>query len=130
MKCCVALNNLGFTGLNGELPWKSTDDLKHFKRLTDGCTLLVGWKTYDTLPNLPGRKVIIDVRDELLEDKYIDKIDWCIGGRKTYDKYAHLFTELHISHINDNTEGDTPMFDVSKLNSKCKVFHYYYNTNE
>jgi len=52
-------------------------------------------------------------------------IDWCIGGAKTYDKYAHLFTELHISTIvNDYQAGDTMMPKLLNLNPECRIFNY------
>ena len=56
----------------------------------------------------------------------ITDIDWCIGGKKTYEKYCHLFTELHISHINDNQIGEIMFPDFKNLNPNCKIFNYYF----
>ena len=53
----------------------------------------------------------------------------CIGGKKTYEKYAKYFTELHISHINDNQVGDTTFPDLKNLNKDCKIFNYYFEPN-
>lgn len=82
---------------------------------------MVGYNTYDGLPKLKDREIILDVRDIILE------ADWCIGGKKTYEKYAPYFTELHISHINDDTIGDTMFPDFKNLNPRCKVYNYKFN---
>tara|TARA_R110000822_G_scaffold207971_3_gene343942 strand:+ start:13619 stop:14023 length:405 start_codon:yes stop_codon:yes gene_type:complete len=124
MKGIVAINNLGFIGKDNKLMWKSTDDLKHFKELTNGCVCLVGWNTQLELPPLPNRTMILDIRNET---KDTSEIDWCIGGKKTYEKYAPVLTELHISHIDNNSIGDTLMPDFKNLNPNCKIFNYYYN---
>lgn len=126
MKAIIAVNKENYIGLNDELPWRCSEDLKHFKRMTDGCTLLVGHNTSKKMPPLPGRIVIVDERGVTLTEG----IDWCIGGRKTYEKYAHLFTELHISRINNTSVGDTEFPDLSSLNPNCKVFEYQFEENK
>jgi dihydrofolate reductase len=45
MKATVAVNNLGFIGLNNTLPWKCKEDLIHFKNMTMGATLPM-WSQY------------------------------------------------------------------------------------
>jgi dihydrofolate reductase len=126
MKGIIAINNLSYIGLKGGLPWKCAEDLAHFKKLTmDGNSVLVGWKTAQTLPELPGRNVFIYKDGRKSMSKY-SQIDWCIGGKATYEKFCNLFEELHISHIDDYTEGDVPMPDFSKLNKSCKIYHYYF----
>ena len=42
MKAIVAVNNLGFIGLDDKLLWYNKEDLKHFKNMTDGSTLTSG----------------------------------------------------------------------------------------
>ena len=122
MKAILAMNNLAMIGLNLGLPWKSNkEDFNHFKELTKGQTLLVGYNTFKTLPPLKGRNIILDSPNIDLSI-----IDWCIGGKYTYEKYAHLFNELHISHINDNSIGDTLFPNFSNLNPNCKIFNYYF----
>jgi dihydrofolate reductase len=127
MKAIIAVNTLGYIGLNDTLPWRCSEDLKHFKAKTDGCTLLVGWNTAQKMPPLPGRTVLVDERGL---DNDVSHIDWCIGGKKTYEKYAHLFTELHISEIENDTKGDTAYPDFSNLNPECKVFKYNFKENQ
>ena len=124
MKGIIAINNLGYIGKDNKLLWKSSEDLKHFKHLTNGSTCLVGWNTHLELPPLPNRIIRLDSRDDLAD---ISDVDWCIGGKKTYEKYAPFFTELHISHIDNNDIGDTMLPNFRNLNPNCKIFNYHYN---
>jgi dihydrofolate reductase len=127
MKAIISHNKFGFIGLNGELPWRSREDLKHFKDLTIGCKLLVGYNTSINLPPLKDRELVIDDRYNLIET---DLIDWCIGGKKTYEKYCHLFTELHVSIIDDETIGDTVYPNLINLNKDCKIIYYHFYTDK
>lgn len=124
MKAIIAVNNKQYIGLNNKLLWKSKEDLKHFKQLTEGQSLLVGYNTFTELPPLKNRTLIIDQRSEFLS------ADWCIGGKKTYEKYCHLFTELHISKIDNDDIGDTEYPNLENLNPECKVFTYYFSTTD
>jgi dihydrofolate reductase len=121
MKAIIAVNNLGFIGLGDKLLWHNESDLKHFKRLTTGQTLLVGWRTLQALPPLKNRVLVTDERGKTITD-----VDWCIGGKRTYEKYAHLFTQLHISHIDNNLIGDVTFPDLSTLNKDCVVINYHF----
>jgi dihydrofolate reductase len=123
MKAIVAVNNLGFIGKGNELLWRNTKDLSHFKKLTKGCKLLVGYNTYSGLPELPGRTLIVVDKMEHSEAHYYE-CEWCIGGKSTYERFCKDFTELHISHIDDDSIGDVTFPDLSKLNPKCKIFNY------
>jgi len=101
------------------LLWHNSEDLKHFKNLTYNSRLLAGYVTFQSLPTLKGRQLIQDIRGEFITD-----VDWCIGGKKTYEKYCHMFTELHISHIDDNSIGNVTFPDLTNLNKFCKIFNY------
>jgi len=122
MKAIIAVNNLSFIGIDDRLLWYNKEDLKFFKEMTLNQRLLVGYRTYQSLPLLKNRELVVDERDKLI----IDNIDWCIGGKKTYEKYCHLFTELHISHINDNSVGNVTFPNLEKLNSECVIYNHYY----
>ena len=125
MKAIIAVNNLGYIGKNNTLIWKSSEDLKHFKKLTDGCRLLIGHNTFQTIPELPNRTMVLDGRYNYRFD-----VDWCVGGKKTYEKYCDMFDELHISYINDNSVGDTMFPDLKRLKPECKIFRYYFEVNK
>ena len=121
MRGIIAVNNLGYIGVNNELLWKSQQDMSHFVKMTLNQRLLVGHNTSLNLPKLKNREVIVDGRDE-----EVTNVDWCIGGKKTYEKYAKYFTELHISHIDNNDIGDIMFPDLKDLNKECKIFNYYF----
>ena len=121
MRAIIAMNNLGYIGVNNELLWKSQQDMSHFVKMTLNQRLLVGHNTSLNLPKLKNREVIVDGRDE-----EVTNVDWCIGGKKTYEKYAKYFTELHISHIDNNDIGDIMFPDLKDLNKECKIFNYYF----
>jgi len=125
VKAIVAVNNLGFIGLDDKLLWYNKQDLMHFKKLTEGSTLLVGYRTAQSLPKLPNRTLIID--DKMNNSSFIYyETEWCIGGKKTYEKFCGMFTELHISHIDNNDIGNVCFPDLSKLNPLCRIFNYYF----
>ena len=86
---------------------------------------LVGYRTYYGLPSLPNRTLMLDDRGHFRFDW-----DWCIGGKKTYEKYAKFFTELHISHIDDNTIGNVMFPDFKDLSPDCKIFNYKFHTGD
>lgn len=125
LRAIIAVNNLGFIGIGNTMLWRSRDDFKHFKAMTDGCTLLVGHNTNLELPPLSNRTVIEDIRGHYNLDA-----QWCIGGKKTYEKYAPALTELHISHINDNGIGDVTFPDFRNLNPNCKIFNYHFDVSQ
>jgi len=132
MKAIISINAAGYIGLDNGLVSPSAADLRHFRKLTKQShrgnnmpMLLCGWRTYQTLPALAGRRVYVDAQGEL--HPYLHLFDWCIGGRATYEKYAPYFEELHISRIADSTQGDVLAPDFSALRlPTCKVFEYHF----
>ena len=61
----------GVIGRDGRLPWHIPGDLKRFKTLTMGSAMIMGRKTFDSLPGiLPGRRHIVMTRDP----------DWKVEG--------------------------------------------------
>ena len=142
----IAVNNKGYIGKDNKLMWHSSEDLKHFKAMSKDKVMLVGHNTYQELPGVvKKRMIIVDGRGEPFEntlrlnDDIIPVLDGqprnakhviCIGGKKTYEKYCHLFTELHISHINDDQVGDVKTPDWENLNPECIVYHYNFEVNK
>ena len=60
----VARATNGVIGRNGTLPWRIPADLKRFKNLTMGSAMIMGRRTFDSLPGvLPGRRHIVLTRD-------------------------------------------------------------------
>ncbi len=123
MKAIIAKNKIGFIGKNGGLPWRCKEDLIHFKNLTMGAKLLVGRNTFETWPNLPGREIIVvGTGYNTLQEALAQKPDWVIGGKKLYESTMHLWTELHMSIINDETIGDVECPNIDKYKG---YIHFY-----
>ena len=115
MKAIVAVNKLGYIGKGNTLPWYSPEDLKHFKEKTKYSTCLISRKTYDTLPKSmkskdDTRTYLIVSRDSnkgiSLKQALLCKPNWVLGGGEIYKQTLHLCDELHLSIINNESEGD------------------------
>lgn len=60
----VARADNGVIGRDGKLPWHLPDDLRRFKRVTMGSAMIMGRRTFESLPGLlPGRRHIVLTRD-------------------------------------------------------------------
>lgn len=60
IEACVCTDLAGLIGMNGALPWHLPEDLQIFKQITMGAPILMGRKTFASLPGLlPGRKHIV-----------------------------------------------------------------------
>jgi dihydrofolate reductase len=129
MKAIIAVNKANYIGLNDTLPWRSSEDLKHFKAMTLGKKLLVGRTTFESLPPLKDREIIVvGTGHNTLEEALNQKPDFVIGGKRLYETTLHLCDELHISEINDKTKGDTLAPDLNLF--KGQVFVYKFNVNK
>ena len=107
-----AQDNRGGIGENGNLPWHISEDLKNFKKITSGSTIVMGRKTWESLPikPLPNRdNIIMSTKNQYavttynsyeecineLSKKNIKKI-FIIGGRSLYELF---FNDAHFLHI-------------------------------
>ncbi len=124
IKIIAAVGKNNELGNKGSLPeWKLSTDLQRFKSLTEGCPVVMGRKSYESLPEkyrpLPNRKNIVLTRDkswkadgvetfqdieDILEKYKDEKTLWIIGGGEIYKNFIDLADELHITHV----EGDFP----------------------
>lgn len=111
-------------GDKGNLLWHLSSDLKRFKAITTGYTIIMGRKTYDSLPNgaLPNRRNIVISRqlkslkdaevysdiDEALKATSDEDIVYIIGGGEIYKKTFPRADELHITLVHKSyPEADT-----------------------
>ena len=117
-----AKNNV--IGKNNELIWKLPEDLKRFKQLTTGHTIIMGRKTFESLGRvLPNRKHIIfsqnpdfKVNDENVEivhsmlqiQEYIESEEehFVIGGAMIYNLLMPYVTKMYVTQIDKEFEGD------------------------
>lgn len=96
IRLIAAVGRSGQLGLGDNLPWHDPEDLAWFKDQTMGGIVVAGWKTWRTLPDLPGRKLILDpalrnvapraVAERLAADNPGVPI-WIAGGAKTYQRW-------------------------------------------
>jgi dihydrofolate reductase len=131
MKAIVAINKKGYIGKDGTIPWYSPDDLKHFKEKTKYSTCLISRKTYDSLPQSmkskeDTRTYLIVSRDTnkgiSLEQALMCKPDWILGGGEIYKQTLHLCNELHLSIINNGTEGDVTLEGIIGFGKDGKLY--------
>jgi dihydrofolate reductase len=115
----------GIIGKEGALPWHLPEDLAHFKRVTLGCPVIMGRKTWDSLPPkfrpLPGRANIVVTRQENWSQNGAQTAQnmrealqlceqaadaWVIGGAQLYALAAPLAHTAIVTEIETVLEGD------------------------
>jgi dihydrofolate reductase len=114
----------GVIGKDGDLPWRLPADLKHFKALTLGKPMIMGRKTFDSLPGLlPGRRHIVLTRDAAwaaegaetaatLDDALAlagEGTVAIIGGSAVFEAFLPRATCVELTQIHADYEGDTFM---------------------
>ena len=109
----------GVIGRNGDLPWRQSTDLKFFKKTTLGTTVVMGRKTWDSLPfPLPGRRNIVISRSQredvevmsIEEVKLLSKEEnlFIIGGGEIYSAFMPFCDTIYRTIIKTEIEdGDT-----------------------
>jgi dihydrofolate reductase len=122
----VARAQNGVIGRGGKLPWHLPADLKRFKALTMGSVMVMGRKTFDSLPGLlPGRRHVVLTRDpnwsadgaeiarsveEALELARGERVS-VIGGAEIFDLFLPLADRIELTEVLENVPGDTIMAD-------------------
>ena len=122
----VARSINGTIGKDGVLPWHLPGDLKHFKSVTMGSAMIMGRKTFDSLPGLlPGRRHIVLTRDadwsmrgvEVAHDRdgalalAGDNRVTVIGGTSIFTMFHDLAQTIELTEVLAVVEGDTFMDD-------------------
>jgi dihydrofolate reductase len=121
----------GVIGRDGGLPWHLPEDLAHFKRTTLGCPVVMGRKTWDSLPPkfrpLPGRANVVVTRQADWQDAGALRAGslqqamalcgeaphvWVIGGAQMYALALPLARSAVVTEIDTDVEGDAyaPIF--------------------
>ncbi|MEW5788901.1 MAG: dihydrofolate reductase [Pseudomonadota bacterium] len=125
----VAMARNRVIGVNNSLPWRLSEDLKHFKALTMGHHIIMGRKTYESIGKpLPGRTTVIVTRDPayrvagcLTVHSVPAAIDACgadpeiffVGGAELYTQVLPLADRLYITEIQADYPGDAHFPDFS-----------------
>lgn len=126
-----AQSTSGVIGRDGGIPWHLPEDLKRFKEITMGHTVVMGRATWESLPQrvrpLPGRKNVVVSRQadyladgarvvNTLEDAITDDVTWVIGGEQIYTLALPLadrceVTEVEIDLPRDDADAVAPILD-------------------
>ena len=134
----VARSRNGVIGRDGDLPWRLKTDLAHFRALTMGKPVIMGRKTWDSLPRrpLPGRTNIVITRDMSFEPKgavvchdFSEAVqiareqaeedgaeEVCvIGGAALFALALPKAKRIYLTEVDAEVEGDVyfPTFDES-----------------
>lgn len=142
IKLCliVARSSNGVIGKDNDLPWRLSEDLKHFKATTKGCPVLMGRKTWESLPlrPLPGRDNIVLSRDGQYaapNARVFTALDTAIqagralaaakgkteifvtGGSGLYAASLPIADRLYITEVATSLDGDAtfPDFDEAEF---------------
>lgn len=112
----VAVNNKGVIGKDNKLIWHNKEDLEHFKNTTMWNTLIVGNKTFQSLPSAVHRgRILFPVsRSGMSIETALQKASsesnediFIIGGGEIYKETFQYTDYIKLSRINDDQDGDT-----------------------
>jgi dihydrofolate reductase len=116
----------GVIGANGDLPWHIPADLRRFKQLTMGAPMIMGRKTFESLPGiLPGRRHIVLTRDmEWADDEatVVHSVEealkaanaphvWVVGGAEIYALFLPMADRIELTEVHLMPEGDATVPD-------------------
>ena len=115
----------GVIGKDGAMPWHLPEDMAHFRQLTQGCPVIMGRKTWDSLPArfrpLPGRDNIVVTRQADWHENGAQRASslrealqvceqaatvWVIGGAQIYAQALPLAQRVEVTEIERDYEGD------------------------
>jgi len=119
-KAIAAMSENRVIGNAGEIPWHLPEDFKWFKATTMGGILVMGRKTYESIGRpLPGRDTYVLSRQareirgvhsftdlSVLDHLDTDKTIWIAGGGEIYDQMLPKCSELYLSRVHREVEGD------------------------
>jgi dihydrofolate reductase len=126
----------GVIGRDGSLPWHIPADLKRFKALTMGSAMIMGRKTFESLPGLlPGRRHIVLTRDrEWRADgaEVVHSVDEglaaagdqpvsVIGGADIFALFLPLADRVELTEVLEAVDGDTVMPDPRESGNWCEI---------
>jgi dihydrofolate reductase len=138
----VAVSKNGVIGREGGLPWHISSDLKRFKEITMGKPVVMGRKTWESLPRrpLPGRRNIVITRskDFVADGAEVaatpeEALKLCgdtpevavIGGGEIYRLFWPLVDRLYLTEVDLEVAGDThfPVVSPAEWREVGREFH-------
>ena len=137
----AAVANNRVIGCKNSMPWHVPADLKWFKKITMGKSIVMGRKTWDSIGRaLPGRQNIVLSRNALPLGASCDVLTsieqvlmlstseneiMIIGGGDIYSLFLPYASRLYLTQINVSPEGDTwfPLFEEKKWLTSFEEMH-------
>ena len=138
----VAVARNGVIGREGGLPWHISSDLKRFKEITMGKPVIMGRKTWESLPRkpLPGRRNIVITRQQGFRADGAEVAATpaealrlagdapeiaVIGGGEVYRLFWPMVDRLYLTEVDLDVEGDThfPAPDPSEWREVAREIH-------
>lgn len=137
----VAVSANGVIGRDNDLPWRIPADLKRFKELTLGHTLLMGRKTFESIGRpLPGRRTVVISRrrdfipagvelarspEEAMQRASSNTEVFVVGGAAIYAHFLPLADRLYLTRIHADLAGDVhfPDFDETEWKQVSREDH-------
>ena len=141
LSCVLAFGSNRGLGFGNRLPWNLPDDLKRFKQITRGHSIIMGRKTYESMGRLlPERKNIIITRDtsyqipgatikhsieEAIEECKNEEEAFVVGGGEIVKLALPHLDRMYLTHGKANVPADSffPEFDLSKWKVVSEEFH-------
>jgi len=115
----VAAARNGVIGKDGAIPWRLPDDMKRFKALTLGHTVVMGRKTWDSLPPkfrpLPGRRNVVVTHDPHWQAEGAERLSleaaltgdvFVIGGAEIYRTALAVAGRIELTEVQADFDGD------------------------
>lgn len=142
IRIIVAMSKNRVIGDSNKLIWSLPTDLKRFKKLTSGSTVVMGRKTYESIGKpLPNRRNIIITRDINYQADRCDIVNsldeaillcgsdcFIIGGGEIYKESMEIADKLYLTLVHDEFEGDTYFPEIDK--SWVKLIREDFETDE
>ena len=141
----VARATNGVIGRDGKLPWHIPADLKRFKALTMGSVMVMGRKTFESLPGvLPGRRHVVLTRaerwhaegaqvahdvEEALHLAGAQAVS-VIGGADIFRLFLPLADKIELTEVLQDVEGDTVMEDPRDDGTWREIFRHEHPAEE
>ena len=137
----VAMTPEGIIGKNNQMPWHLPADLQRFKKITMGYPIVMGRKTFESLPGgtLPGRRHIVLTRNDGYEATGCDVVtNWrqverltegcakifVIGGAEVYEYALPMAQRMYMTVVHTQVEGGVrfPEWNKSDWGELRRVF--------
>jgi dihydrofolate reductase len=118
----AAVSPEGVIGVDGTIPWHYPSDMKRFKRLTEGTTVVMGRLTWESLP----RKPLVNRRNVVITSRHLEGVEcyasiakalescegdvWFIGGARVYEEAMDYADVIDLTYVPDTVESEGAVY--------------------